>query len=173
VATKYEFYNPVVNNTILTSATVWRAQTFTITTAHTITSIKLYISNSGAANSGCAYHIRATTAGAPSGGDLASGTVADGSLLAAPGEVVTVSLGAGALLNIGTYAICIEGVNQLINSDQGTPTYAGGSRWNSVDSGANWSEQTNDDFYFEEWGDPVASSGAKSMVQKILQIGVF
>ncbi|MBA7630621.1 hypothetical protein ES703_38145 [subsurface metagenome] len=42
--------------------------------------------------------------------------------------------------------------------DNNNGGYAGGDREGSGDSGSNWTTYTNDDFLFEEWGDPPVSA---------------
>lgn len=38
------------------------------------------------------------------------------------------------------------------DKDGSSPTYSGGERWDSINSGSDWTNVTGDDFIFEEWG---------------------
>lgn len=147
----------------------WSAQTFTPSTAHKITSVKIkaYRVNSPGT---ITVSIRATSSGHPTGGDLCSGTT-DGDTLTTDtaGEWREITLGAGYDLLASTkYAIvirCLDGDDSnhiRCRMDSSSPTYAGGNWELSIDSGVNWTTQAGYDFMFEEWGDPSVTEKSSS-----------
>jgi len=142
-------------------ATLWKAQTFNVTTAHTVTSVKLLLFRVGNPQT-VTVSIRATSSGLPTGNDLTSGTL-DGSTF------TTNSNGAWYeftmteyTLSVNTqYAIVIRAPNgnSYDNSTdwkcQTSPTYSGGSYIASTDSGSSWTANTDYDFLFQVLGNAI------------------
>lgn len=166
MATKYEYYDSGLDGSIGFHTVAWNAQTFTPAEAHKITSVKLQLSKTGSPGE-ITVSIRATSGGLPTGGDLCSGTT-DGDTLTTewPGEWREITLGDGYNLDADTkYAIVVRALegssSNYLNwyKDGTSPTYAGGGRCNSENSGSSWSDQSSwDDFMFEEWGEPPVSA---------------
>ena len=163
MAIKYEYYNTGDDDSRQIYDNVWRAQTFTPDTAHTVTSVKLLLYKIILGTPGTiTVSIRATSASLPTGGDLCSGTT-DGDTLTtdALGEWREISLGAGYALSASTmYAIVIRapdgnyiyGDYVRIRVDETSPTYTGGTDCYSTNSGSSWTQVSGTDLMFEEWG---------------------
>lgn len=183
MSTRYEYYitgDASIGNLY---GARWAAQTFTPTVAHKITSVKLLLyrnNNPGTVT----VSIRATSAGLPTGGDLASGTT-DGNTLptASPYEWREITLGSGCAVNAGTkYAIVVRATagdasnNLYWRANSNTGAYSGGQMEFSIDSGGSWPYPTpTGDYMFEDWGDPLAVSGSKTahMAAKLVAAGVI
>jgi len=170
MATKYESYNGSNDITTNVWGDTWVAQTFTPSISHDITSVFLRLSREG--NPGTVtVSIRATSAGLPTGGDLAVGTTNGDTLPTFPTpEDRETTFGASYQLNASTkYAIvwrCLTGddsnqVHPLI--DGSSPGYAGGSFISSSNGGSSWTADTANDFSFEEWGNPLGLADLKSV----------
>lgn len=136
----------------LNYGTYWGGQTFLTTSAHSITSVKLFLYRSG--NPGTiTLSLRATSGGLPTGGDLTSGTI-DGNSLPTSSTETEISLTSYDLDNATTYALIIrapsgDGLNQFYVGS--TFSYAGGTRISSSDSGANWATNAYD-WLFKVYG---------------------
>lgn len=164
MATLYEYYNTGDIGSADIYGAVWRGQTFTPSTAHKITSVKLLLFRSGSPGT-VTVSIRATDVnGHPTGADLCSGTT-DGNTLptASPYEWREITLGAGYDLVASTqYAIVVRATSGDASNilwwrvDSPSPTYAGGCSETSTDSGVTWESYTPWDFMFEDWGVGVA-----------------
>jgi len=161
---RYEYYNTRYDTDADAHGVAWKAQTFTPSVAHTITSVKLLIRRSGLPGI-ITVGIRATDgSGHPTGADLCSGTTAGDSLTDTwPGEWREITLGAGYDLDADTkYAIVVraltgDGTNEVVwQSDNTSPIYAGGNYEASFTSGVSWTSSTDKDFMFEEWGVAIA-----------------
>jgi hypothetical protein len=106
--------------------------------------------------------IRATSGGLPTGGDLASGSIAASSLIStwSPATWYDFDLGDGCFLQANTkYAIVVRlpngtSTNTLYNWCNTAGTYAGGNVVFSSNSGSSWSVSAYSswDMLFEEWG---------------------
>lgn len=122
----------------------WVAQTFTATSSYTLTHVSMRCTVNATYSATITCHIRATTTGLPSGGDLASGTLnANTAILGAPGGWLTWSLGAGCSITSGSvYAIILDNAGETTNYfywQQTTSSgYSSGGRTVSTDSGATW-----------------------------------
>ena len=168
MATLYENYITGDDTAAALTATSTRhAQTFTPATAHTITSVKLKIARYANGSPGTVTcEITATDVnGKPTGGALCSGTT-DGDTLTERKtyEWREITFGAGYALSASVkYAIVIKQAGTSFpdwtywRSDGSSPTYAGGSRVDSSDSGSTWGVVTENDFMFEDWGDPAST----------------
>jgi len=157
----YEYYNTGDNYRIDIYSAYWEAQTFTPTTRHIITSVKIKVYRYGSPGI-VTVSIRATDgSGHPTGADLTSNTF-DGNALttSSSGEWKEVAL-TSYLLNAGTkYAIVVRATSgDYFNCifwrwDDSSPTYAGGNREKSSNSGSSWTTDS-EDYMFEEWGNPL------------------
>ena len=158
----YENYITGDDGTANTDSTNWDSQTFTPSTAHTITSVKLKLWRQTTPGT-VTVSIRATSGGLPTGADLVSGTT-DGNTLptsAGAAEWREITFGAGTSLAASTkYAICVRAAAQWANLryDQTSPTYADGNRAFSSNSGTDWTAVAGTDLMFEEWGDITGGS---------------
>jgi hypothetical protein len=142
----------------------WKAQTFTPTTTHKITKVKLKMykmGNLGTLNAG----VRATdTNGHPTGQDLCSGTIdANTFTTDTNGQWYEIGLGGGCNLSANTkYAVVIRVPNCTYpNSvawrfDGSSATYSSGNIEITYDGGSSWTCCASYawDFMFEEWGEP-------------------
>jgi hypothetical protein len=132
----------------------WEAQTFTPGANHTVNRLALKITRALSPGT-VTLSIRATAAGLPTGADLASLTF-DGSALPLTAEWRTYTIGGVALTSGTKYAIVVRATggdasNKLIwRADQSSPTYSVGARCSSTDSGGAWTEDTLQDYMFEE-----------------------
>ena len=139
------------------------AQTFTPSIAHSITSVKFKTYRSGSIGTITAA-IRATTGGAPSGGNLTTGTYNGDTLPAYPAvtefevELTSLALSAGV-----TYAIVMSysgaGSWGMLTDHIGVTSYpdnyTGGSVWYSTDGGSTWTQYNGTnygDMLFKEYG---------------------
>lgn len=146
-ATMYERYNTGDDAAREIYGANWRAQTFTPSTAHQITSVKLLIYREGAPGD-LTVSIRATDgSGHPTGTDLCSGTLnANTITTSTSGLWYVITLGAGANLSAGTkYAIVARALTGGDSSngvwwrfDDTSSAYAGGNRERSSNSGSSW-----------------------------------
>lgn len=169
MATKYEYY--IINEDHARAIHYWKAQTFTPSVGHIITSVKLKLYRINTPGTITA-RIRATDAnGAPTGSNLCSGTT-DGDTLTTDtaGEWREITFSPGALLLAGTkYAIVYNGGGTDTNrvyarEDESTLAYLDGNEFfsDSMSDGGNWTSQTID-IMFEEWGDPQGSGEGGSI----------
>ncbi len=163
MATKYENYITGDDHAYGVYDVYWRAQTFTPSIAHIITSVKLLLYRVGSPSTITAS-IRATDVdGKPTEADLCSGTTsADTLTTSTAGEWREITLGAGTSLAASTmYAIVVrcpggDGSTKYLmwRDDNSAPSYTGGTYVDSSDSGANWGAPVDTvDFMFEDWGD--------------------
>jgi hypothetical protein len=146
----------------------WKAQTFTPTTTHKITKVKLKMykmGNLGTLNAG----VRATdTNGHPTGQDLCSGTIdANTFTTDTNGQWYEIGLGGGCNLSANTkYAVVIRVPNCTYpNSvawrfDGSSATYSSGNIEITYDGGSSWTCCASYawDFMFEEWGEPIGAN---------------
>jgi hypothetical protein len=162
MATLYEYYNTGDDSVGSVLLAHWEAQTFTPSAAHKITSVKLKLFRSGSPGI-LTVGIRATDVnGHPTGADLCSGTIDGNTLTTDPaGAWYEITLGAGCVLASTKYAIVIRISGGDIGNyvawlcDITSPTYAGGCRESSEDSGGTWESVSYVDFMFEDWGVPL------------------
>lgn len=164
MANLYEYYNTGDGYGFYVYGTTWEAQTFTPSTAHKITSVKLKLYRQGSPGT-LTVSIRATDGeGLPTGEDLCSGTTNGNTLpLGSPYTWREITLGDGADLSADTkYAIVARApAGDVTNTvfwraDISSPTYEGGNFASSTDSGDSWTGNTSYDFMFEDWGEAIA-----------------
>jgi len=168
-ATLYESYNSGDDNTTVMDNSATRiAQTFTVGSSHSISSVKLKLSrlnSPGVVN----VSIRKTDLvgpGRPTGPDLTSGTInGTGLTTNATGEWYQIVFSNPYTLFSGVkYAIVMSvpganASNKLWWRRDGTnSTYAGGNLETSTNSGANWTVRGTWDAMFEVWGDLVGEA---------------
>ena len=178
MATKYENYITGDDGAAGAWSTTWRAQTFTPSTAHVITSVKLLLYKIGSPET-VTVSIKATDDnGKPTGDDLCSGTT-DGDTLptGAPYEWREITLGSGYVLMASTkYAIVVRAVGDNANDavawrlDSSSPSYTGGSDAYSQDTGSSWTLATANDLMFEDWGDPLEWTAPSVTTQAVSSI---
>jgi len=173
MATKFEYYDTGADNELPIDDTRWYGQTFTPSTAHTITSVKVSIHKAGSPTGNINCSIKATDAdGLPTGDDLATSSV-DVSTLGTSSSWIEFDLGSGAELSANTTYALLLWSNDFADPnevhwdrDATSPTYTGGNQVASTDDGATWTANTTDDCYFEEWGNPLATGGKMSLKSK-------
>jgi hypothetical protein len=168
LSTLYEYYNTGDDAYGLIYSATWKAQTFTPATAHKITSVKILAFRKGTLTGmTLTIGIRATDDnGHPTGADLCSGTAnPSGWATSTSGAWHEITLGAGynldpsvqyaivARLSAGDSSNCV-----CWRDDESSPSYNGGNRENSSDSGSSWTSSTGDDFMFEDWGEPLGQT---------------
>lgn len=135
----------------------WAAQTFTVGTTHIFQGVVLDLFKEGA-DAIVTVSIRATTAGDPSGSDLSVTTFNTSSLPVTTSTPFFIPMPNITLTATVVYAIVVrraggDSSNSISwDEDGSSPTYAGGSRSDSANSGSTWTAQTGNDFIFEEWG---------------------
>lgn len=169
MATLYEYYNTGDDGAYDEYGVYWSAQTFTPSTAHKITSVKLKLYRVGSPGT-ITVGIRATSSGLPTGADLCSGTINGNTLTTdTAGAWYEITLGAGYDLSASTkYAIVVRALDGWSGNepywryDSTSPTYAGGSFVYSENSGGSWSAVTGNDFMFEEWGELAVTAKTSS-----------
>lgn len=161
MATKFESYSSGGDTNFSVWGSRWYAQTFTPSDGHTITSVKLYLARRGSPGT-MTVSIKATSGGEPTGADLCSGTINANTFdLYDIFGWQEISFGAGASLSVNTkYAIVVRAPSGTVTTDDvlwkgdnSSPTYAGGNKFYSYDSGTIWTGDTGADCYFEDWGD--------------------
>lgn len=162
---KYQYYDSGDDNDIeCWDVNYWIAQTFTPSTSHKITKVKLLLYRVGDPGT-LTVAIRATSSGKPTGSDLCSGTT-DGDTLpiGSPYAWREIEFSSSYNLVASTqYAIVVRGasgvdVNNCVSwrVDSTSATYTGGNSLISTDGGSNWSisGMSGWDMLFEEWGEP-------------------
>ena len=106
-----------------------------------------------------------------SGSDLCVGTT-DGNTLttSANGEWREITLGAGYVLEANKkYGIVLRGSGADSDNTvewkarKSTATYAGGCIEDAPNYGVTWTSYPNDDYMFEEWGDPITEKTASQL----------
>ena len=174
MSTLYEYYNTGDNVGEQTYGAYWKAQTFTPTIAHKITSVKLMLYRTGSPGT-ITVSIRATNgSGHPTGSDLCSGTTNGNTLpTVIPWEWREITLGAGYTVVAGTkYAIVMRAIdgntsNYAVWRGDSSPTYTGGSFEYSANSGSSWTIYAYD-MMFENWsvGVPAVTTDSAAMTSE-------
>jgi hypothetical protein len=142
-----------------TPAPAWTGQTFIagVTGQLVKTDITLFCNGCGATPPNLTLSVRATSAGLPTGADLASTTVPGSTFASGAITSFQASFGSPATLTSGTqYALILRPVSVPAGSGyfwiRSSPsTYAGGSRVITGDSGATWSADTTRDYNFRTY----------------------
>jgi len=167
MATKYEYYiTGDDGGEGVFGAERWRGQTFTPSTAHKITSVKLKLYRNGSPGT-ITVSIQGTSNGLPDDNDLCSGTTNGNTLPESwPNfEWREITLGVGTNLAADTqYAIVVKAPDGDIDNtltwyvDQSDPTYAGGTVVRTNAGAGNWLSDSSKDAMFEDWGEPLVSA---------------
>jgi len=160
----YEYENYTTGDTL--GAHVWgdtlsdslEGQTFTPSTSHVITSVRLKLYRIGTVGTLTVEITNVDTNHHPTGSALCSGTI-DASTFTTDttGMWYEVTLGSGTLLSSSTeYAIVLklaggDGSNCVVWKYNGAGSYSGGVR--VYTSGGYWKDDDTDDMMFEEWGE--------------------
>ena len=175
MAERFEYYNTGDDGHEAIYGVNWQGQTFTPSTAHKITYVRLLLWRYGSPGT-ITVSIRATNGeGKPTGGDLCSGwTYAITLPTSSPGEWRAITLGDGYDLDADTkYAIVVRAPDGDVDNelrwrrDASSPTYAGGTGVSSSDSGSTWSVLTTLDFMFEDWGEPLGVPYEKTLTESL------
>ncbi len=158
----------------------WLAQTFTPSTAHTITSVKLKLyryQNPGTLTVG----IRATSGAFPTGSDLTSGTTNGDTLTTtATGEWREITLTDYSLSASTKYAIVLRALtandtNYANWRYDNAGGYSDENEAHSGDSGTSWAAQSGYDFMFEDWCDALERNLTTSigLSTTLAKVGTF
>jgi hypothetical protein len=165
---RFEYYNTGDDNSSSFYDVAWQSQTFTTTSAHKITSVKLKLYRVGTPGT-ITVSIKAVDVNfKPTGDDLCSGTTNGDTLTTdSGGEWIEITLGDGYILTTGTqYAIVVRALsgdvyNKVVwrmDAESPTPpTYEGGGGLQSTNSGSTWGIAPID-MMFETWGFLLPSS---------------
>lgn len=156
--TKYEEY-PASNQDASRNVfgANWMAMLFTPGTGHTLNGLKLPLFRTGTTMGEITVSIQALSGGDPDGTDLSVAKFS-GLVLPTTSAVKIISMPATLLTVSVQYAIVIRAAggdaSNTVNwdTDDSSPTYAGGNREDSANSGNTWTAQTGTDMIFEEWG---------------------
>lgn len=162
MATLFEKYNGTTDDFIRIYDVKWRAETFTASSDHTLSSVKMKVYRIGSPGT-VTVGIYNTTAGAPSGTPIVSNTF-DGNALttSTAGEVKEITFASPPLLTNGSVYAIVASASTGSNSNEldwlSTSTgggFTGGNIWASEDGGSTWpSNLTPTVFWFENYGDP-------------------
>ena len=150
------------------------AQTFTPSTAHSVTQVAMRLRQKGTAPTPYTVGIFATSGGLPTGDALASAEfVTTGITTDLGGEMKLITLDSPTNLSAGiVYAIKLIGavgegsINNCIQwyyAPEGNP-YADGQACESI-GGLPWEAKEDADAGFEEWGNPAPPVGAMGKVR--------
>lgn len=145
--------------------TIWYAQTFTPSESHNITSVVLALGRYGSPGT-ITVSIKATSGGVPTGIDLCSGTTNGNTLpiLAWPTpapEEREITFSTNPTLTAATvYAIVIRATsgnssNKLYWQQVTENVYGDGNECWSAYSGSSWNTESNEEVWFEEYGEIV------------------
>jgi uncharacterized repeat protein (TIGR01451 family) len=137
----------------------WTGQTFipAVTGLLAKADIQLFCNGCGATPPNLTLSVRNTSAGLPTGADLASVTIPGSAFASGATTLFTASFGSPAALTSGTqYALILRPVSVPAGSGyfwiRSSPTtYANGSRVLSADSGGTWSADTTRDYNFRTY----------------------
>jgi hypothetical protein len=162
----YEYYNTGDGTASAVYGSAWEAQTFTVgSVQHTVTSVKLKLYRVGSPGT-VTVSIKATNGnGHPTGSDLTSGTTNGNTLTTSTsGEWREITLTEYTLSANTKYAIVVRAPSGIVNNylgwraDLSSPTYTGGNREYSLNSGTSWAADPLTDLMFEVWGSPVPTA---------------
>lgn len=158
-ATKYDCYDTGgdANGADIYGAN-WAYQTFTTTTAHTVTEIWLYIQKTGTPGT-VTVSLRKTSAGVPTGVDLCTATYAGASFAVTHSwykfsPTTTVALEASTMYALIVNNISGDGANDLQWRWDAGGGLANGNAGHSTDSGSSWTTDAPADQLFCIWGYP-------------------
>jgi len=144
----------------------WEAQTFTPSIDHIVSSVKVKLSKGAGTTGTITASIFDTDANdKPTGSALCSGTLdSSGVTTDAEGDWYEITFSTTELLLSGAiYALALKNSTDdptkamVWRRDGSDPSYTGGMRHTTADEGSTWTAYSDDDFMFEEWGDPEGS----------------
>jgi hypothetical protein len=154
--TLYESYTSGEDYSFPVYGPTWFAQSFTPSTAHTITSVKLKISRTGSPGT-FTIDIKATSDGIPTGNSLSTGST-NGNSLSTTDAWVEITVDPAPLSADTKYIIVMNAssgtpTNKVnVRADISSSTYTGGDAVYTPSSGASWYIQGGDDILFYEYG---------------------
>ena len=158
MVTRFEYYTEGCTQPVYAYGVYWKAQTFTPTTSHYITKVRLKLRRGGDPRT-LYVGIRATDGtGRPTGSDLASGSIDSSSITTdADGGWYYIDITAYFLSADTKYAIVVRMPDTDISDSVGwfydsTGTYPRGAHYFSNNSGAGWAPKEDEDLGFEDWG---------------------
>lgn len=137
----------------------WTGQTFIagVTGQIVKADVQLFCSGCGATPPNLTLSVRSTSAGLPTGADLATATIPGSTFASGASVTYTATFGAPVTLNSGIqYGLILRPVSAPAGSGyfwiRSSPsTYANGSRVLSADSGGTWSTDTTRDYNFKTY----------------------
>jgi hypothetical protein len=163
--TKYEYYQTGNDAYLPQYGYVWEAQTFTVDpVSHSVASVKLLLFRESTPGT-ITVSIQAIDGdGYPDGVDLTSATIdGDAITTSTSGAWYSFNFAPAVSVDYGeVYAIVVRAVSGTSDSicadwceDESSPAYADGSRFYSTNGGATWTEDTDKDFMFQVYGEPL------------------
>lgn len=151
-----DYYNTGDDNqSLMSSASVWFAQSFIASESYDAALVKIKIFKDAGVTGTMTVSIRAASGDNPTGGDLASGTLDLSTVTdtSAPGDWYEITLSSPVSLTMGNqYAIVVRDDTALASywrGDFSSPTLANGSSRFSTNSGSTWMAYGSGDFMFE------------------------
>ncbi len=150
-----DYYNTGDNDFRQFFGAIWNGQTFTASSNYSLNAIKILVYRVFTPDT-ITVSIRATSGNLPTGSDLATETFdGDGLTSDSAGEWKEVVFEPELELTSGVkYALIVRAVDASFRwrVDDSAPTYTGGTRVSSLDSGSSWDTTFADDFMFEIYG---------------------
>jgi len=156
--TRYETYNTSDNNSSVAYGGNWLAQTFTATSTHTVSQVKLKLFRNDTPGTVTLSLKSVDGSGHPTGEDWTLGSF-NGSTATnnSSGVWYTLNVSTVAIASGSQYALVLRATEgnatSFINwryNDAGS--YSGGNYEESADGGYTWTSNTSRDFMFEIWG---------------------
>jgi hypothetical protein len=154
----YEYYDTGEDAITSVYGVRWFGQTFTPSSSFYIMKISLKLVKAGSPGD-LTVSIRNTLAGKPTGSDLTSGTLAEGSINATnPGSWHNITMTTYKLAKTTQYAIIVRAPSGNAANYVGwwcksSATYGGGTYVYSFNSGATWTIDSSYDFMFRTYGE--------------------
>lgn len=164
-----DYYN-TGDDSIVTpyGANTWFAQTFTASSAYTLSSVKLLVYRVTTPGT-VTVELQGVTGDSPPkpDGNVLATTTFDADTLTTntAGEWKEITFGSPYGVSSGTrYAIVVKSPNSQADgtprlawrNDGSSPTYANGNTARTIDAGSSWTDFVNNDGMFETWGTAAA-----------------
>jgi hypothetical protein len=177
--TQYEYFNTNDDTAVAIWGVNWSSETFTITPeAHSVAQVLLRLYRIGTPGT-VTLSIRETNGGGlPTGPDLASATL-NGDTLTTSTSGVMYAFDfdpAPSLEYDEVYSLVLRNPTGTSGSvcimwrmDGSAGSYSGGSECLSTNSGTSWTADTDDDYHFEIWGDPLFSISSAQVFRGYLE----
>lgn len=179
MATQYEHYTGSTDDYVnFGNTSEWRAETFTPSSNHTISSVVVKLWRSGSPGT-VTTSIQATSGGFPDGSNLGLGSTIDGNSLTtnAAGEDITVTFSPAVSVSSGTeYAFLMKclshpgGTNYLRWNMNSTGGGESASAVVTGNSGASWADFGTYIFYHDIYGDPAGGTATPPSIESDLII---